>query len=108
MALFLGFDLSTQSLKTTVSNINGDVICEKAVNFQHDLPQYHTRNGAIAGPNDGEMMTPVAMWLESLDIVMDALKSAGVDLGAVVAVSGAAQVRMPAYPLLRVPTPRAL
>lgn len=102
MALFIGFDLSTQSLKSIVSNVTGDVICEKTVNFHRDLPQYHTQNGAIAGPDDGEMTTPVALWLESVDIVMSALQSAGVDLGAVVAVSGAAQVRTPAYPNIRI------
>jgi sugar (pentulose or hexulose) kinase len=74
MALFLGFDMSTQSLKTTVSTVAGDVICEKTVNFQRDLPKYRTQNGAIAGPDDGEMTTPLALWVESLDIVMDALK----------------------------------
>lgn len=92
MALFLGLDLSTQSLKSTVSNSHGEVIAEKTINFHRDLPKYGTSNGAIAGPDDGEMTTPVALWIESLDIVMDALKAAGVDLSAVVAVSGAAQV----------------
>lgn len=94
MALFLGLDLSTQSLKSTVSNITCDVICEKTVNFDRDLPKYRTQNGAIAGPDDGEMSTPIALWIESVDIVMSALKSAGVDFRAVVAISGAAQVRI--------------
>ena len=93
MALFLGLDLSTQSLKSTVSNAHGEVIAEKTVNFHRDLPKYGTSNGAIAGPEDGEMTTPVALLIESLDIVMDSLKSSGVDFSSVVAVSGAAQVR---------------
>lgn len=91
--LFLGLDLSTQSLKSTVSTATGTVLAEKTINFHRDLPQYGTTNGAIAGSEDGEMTTPVALWIESLDIVMNALKDAGVNLGAIAGVSGAAQVR---------------
>lgn len=92
MVLFLGLDLSTQSLKTTVIDEHSKVISEQTVSFHRDLPQYRTQNGAIAGPDDGEMTTPVALWLESLDIVMAGLAKSGVDFGSIVAVSGAAQV----------------
>ncbi|KAF8306773.1 D-xylulose kinase [Clavulina sp. PMI_390] len=90
MALFLGLDLSTQSLKSTVCAADGHVIAEKSVNFHRDLPKYGTSNGAIAGP-DGEMTTPVALWVESLDIVMKDLQATGVDFSKIVGVSGAGQ-----------------
>lgn len=91
MALFLGLDLSTQSLKSTVTNADAQIISEQSVNFHRDLPKYGTHHGGIAGP-DGEITTPVALWLESLDIVLQGLASAGVDFNKIVAVAGAAQV----------------
>jgi xylulokinase len=92
MVLFFGLDLSTQSLKATITTEWDVVIFEKALVFQRDLPHHGTTNGAIAGPEDGEMTCPVALWIESLDRVMDAVAAAGVDMREIVAVSGAAQV----------------
>ena len=91
MPLFLGLDLSTQSLKATITTERDAVAFEKAFSFQRDFPQYGTSNGAIAGP-DGEMTCPVGLWVETLDSLMDEIVKAGIDVGSIVAVSGAAQV----------------
>lgn len=92
MPLFLGLDLSTQSLKATITTERDVVVFEKAYNFQRDFPKYGTSNGAIAGPDDGEMTCPVALWVEVLDALMDEVVKAGIQVKEIVAVSGAAQV----------------
>ncbi|KAG8220964.1 hypothetical protein J3R82DRAFT_2469 [Butyriboletus roseoflavus] len=91
MPLFLGFDLSTQQLKAILVDEHSAVVHESAVHFDSDLPAYRTNNGAIRGPDEGEVSSPVRMWLEAIDLVVHRVKHAGVDLSAVVAISGAAQ-----------------
>ena len=92
MTLFLGLDLSTQSLKAAVTNEQDVVVHEGVVFFDKDLPQYETINGTVTGPEDGVITCPVALWVEALELVMDRLKAVGVPLGSIVAVSGDAQV----------------
>ncbi|THH15260.1 hypothetical protein EW146_g5179, partial [Bondarzewia mesenterica] len=89
--LFLGLDLSTQKLKAIVISEDSVVVHEIAVNFQRDLPHYGTTNGAIKGPDEGEVTSPVAMWLEALDLLMQRMKDADIEFGSIMGVSGAAQ-----------------
>ncbi len=89
--LFLGLDLSTQQLKAVLIQDDCSIVHESAVHFDRDLPQYGTVNGAIKGP-DGEVTSPVAMWLDALDLLMARMKQAGVDFASIAAISGAGQV----------------
>ncbi|RDB23308.1 putative D-xylulose kinase A [Hypsizygus marmoreus] len=89
--LFLGLDLSTQQLKAILISEDHTVVHESAVHFDNDLPSYGTTNGAIRGPGVGEVTSPVAMWLEAIDLLMDRMKKADVKLDAISAVSGAGQ-----------------
>ncbi|GLB41832.1 putative actin-like ATPase domain-containing protein [Lyophyllum shimeji] len=89
--LFLGLDLSTQQLKAIVIAQDSTLVHESAVHFDNDLPSYGTTNGAIRGPGDGEVTSPVAMWLEAIDLLFDRLKEAGVEVSAIAAIAGAAQ-----------------
>ncbi|EJU03510.1 D-xylulose kinase [Dacryopinax primogenitus] len=88
---YLGLDLSTQQLKISIADDNEDLVLEHAVHFDRDLPQYGTKNGAVRGPEPGEMLCPVAVWIEAVDFLMDGLKKEGVDLHRIAGVSGAAQ-----------------
>ena len=90
---FLGFDLSTQQLKAIIISQDTTVIHESAVHFDKDLPQYNTINGALLGPGSGEVTSPVAMWLDAIDLLMVRMKQAGVDFRSISAISGAGQVR---------------
>ena len=90
--LFLGLDLSTQGLKAVLINEESEVVHESAVNFDRELPQYNTTNGAIRGPDHGEVTSPVRMWLEAIDLIVQKMKIAGVNLGQIMAVSGDGQV----------------
>jgi xylulokinase len=92
--LFLGFDLSTQALKASAISLGSDQVHVAAtVNFDKDLPRHGTSNGSIVSPaGDGEITTPVELFLEAVDLVMQRLKDAGLEFGRVLAVGGAAQV----------------
>ncbi|KAI0031449.1 actin-like ATPase domain-containing protein [Vararia minispora EC-137] len=89
--LFLGLDLSTQQLKAILVDEDSVVVHESAVGFDRDLPHYGTINGAIRGPDDGEVTSPVAMWLEAMDLLLQRMKDAGVNMNDIQAVSGAGQ-----------------
>ncbi|KAF7374910.1 hypothetical protein MSAN_00377100 [Mycena sanguinolenta] len=89
--LFLGLDLSTQQLKAVIISEDATVVHESAVHFDNDLPEYKTTNGAILGPAEGEVTSPVAMWLDAMDLLMEGMKQAGIQFGEIAAISGAGQ-----------------
>ncbi|EKM81688.1 hypothetical protein AGABI1DRAFT_118780 [Agaricus bisporus var. burnettii JB137-S8] len=90
--LYLGLDLSTQQLKAILINDDLEVQHEIAVHFDRDLGEtYGVTNGAVQGPDEGEVTSPVAMWVEAIDLLMQRLKHAGVDLGSISAISGDGQ-----------------
>lgn len=97
--LFLGLDLSTQQLKALLITEKAIVVHELAVGYDRDLPRYGTTNGAIHGPGDGQVTSPVAMWVEALDLILRRMKDAGVDFARIRAVSGAGQVRSSYAPI---------
>lgn len=92
--LFLGLDLSTQQLKAVLLSQDATIVHEASVHFDRDLPHYGTVNGAIRGPESGEVTSPVEMWLEAVDLLFQRLKTDQVDFGAISAISGAGQVRL--------------
>ncbi|KAL6307247.1 actin-like ATPase domain-containing protein [Sparassis latifolia] len=89
--LFLGLDLSTQGLKAVLISEDSRVVHESAVHFDVDLPHFGTTNGAIRGPAPGEVTSPVLMWLEAFDLLMERMKSAGVEFNRILAISGDGQ-----------------
>ena len=90
--LFLGLDLSTQGLKAVLISEDSDVVHESAVHFDRDLPHYGTTNGAIRGPGPGEVTSPVCMWLEAFELLMQRMKASNVDFGRILGISGDGQV----------------
>lgn len=88
---FLGLDLSTQSLKAIIISSGCRILHEHAVSFEHDLPHYNTIGGTVRGPN-GQVTSPVEMWLEAFDLLFDRMKTADVDFSKIAAISGAGQV----------------
>ena len=90
--LFLGLDLSTQGLKAVLITEESNVVHESSVRFDQDLPHYGTTNGAIIGPGQGEVTSPVRMWLEAFDLIMSRMKANGVDFTRILGISGDGQV----------------
>ena len=92
---FLGLDLSTQQIKAVLLDEHSEIVHEAAVHFDRDLPQYGTTNGAIRGPDEGEVTSPVKMWLEAIDLLFQRLKDDGIEFSSIASISGAGQVRCP-------------
>ena len=94
MAVYLGFDSSTQSLTVTAISIEDgrhSVLFERSLAFDEALPAYGTRHGVVTGRAAGEVHAPPLMWAEALDLMMQGLAQSGIDLNRVRAVCGAAQ-----------------
>lgn len=94
MAIYLGFDASTQSLTATAIEVAGRtrrVIFERSLDFDTELPGYGTSHGARVGEDPLERLAPPLMWAEALDRLMEAVATGGLDLGDLRAISGSAQ-----------------
>ncbi|KAK7428963.1 hypothetical protein QQZ08_004580 [Neonectria magnoliae] len=91
--LYLGFDLSTQQLKAIVVDSDLKVVGEAKVDFDADFgPKYGIKKGVHVRDATGEVFAPVALWMESLDLVLDRLAAAApVPLSRIRAVSGSCQ-----------------
>ena len=93
--LYLGLDLSTQSLKCTVLSSTLTVVLTESVEFSKELPTYHTEHGAHhahdEGSQPGTVTSPVLMWVEALDLLLQKLAAAQFDFSAVKAVSANGQ-----------------
>lgn len=95
MALYLGFDCSTQSLSAVVIEIDGDlrrVVFQHSLNFDHDFPGYGTTAGVRRGEDAREVFSSPIMWADALDRMMATLAAAAeVDITQIRAISGSAQ-----------------
>lgn len=83
---YLGFDLSTQQLKCIAINEQLSIVHTEFVKFDQELPKYGTTNGVYV--NGDEVDSPVAMWLEALDLVLKKFKMNGFPLNQVQSISG--------------------
>lgn len=87
---YLGLDLSTQQLKGIVVDAQLKQVALAKVDFDRDLPAFGTKKGVFANAATQEVLAPVAMWLDAIDLLFARLKDL-VDLGRVRGVSGACQ-----------------
>lgn len=94
MALFLGFDSSTQGLTALVVDCTGRerrIILERSFDYDLAFPGYGTHNGVWRRAG-AEVTAPPLMWAEALDRMMEVIASErSVDPKAIAAISGAAQ-----------------
>lgn len=75
--LFAGLDVSTQSCKLVIVDINANtIVFVDSVNYDSDLPQYRTKNGVIQGLAEGVSESDPLMWLEAVDMVFHKAKTA--------------------------------
>ena len=89
-SLFLGFDLSTQSLKSVIIDENLKTIYSDAVIYSKDLSHYNTENGVIH-LETGEYVSPVLMFIEALDLILERMKNLNIPFESIVGISGSAQ-----------------
>ncbi|KAH6890447.1 hypothetical protein B0T10DRAFT_403398 [Thelonectria olida] len=91
--LYLGFDLSTQQLKAVVVDSDLQIVGQAKVDFDADFgAKYGIRKGVHVRESTGEVFAPVALWMESLDLVLDRLaQNMTVPVSRIRAVSGSCQ-----------------
>ncbi|ODO04532.1 hypothetical protein I350_05136 [Cryptococcus amylolentus CBS 6273] len=94
--LFLGLDASTQSLKASLLSVRLDIQDECAVHFDSDLPAYKTKGGVRFGP-DGEVNSPVMMYVDAIDLLFDRIKRKGWDVKDIKGVAAAGQQHASVY-----------
>ncbi|CDW98364.1 hypothetical protein [Sporisorium scitamineum] len=98
--LFLGLDASTQALKASLLDVDLNVLSEIEVRFDRDLPHYNTTGGvsaATADDDEGTVVAPVMLYVESLDMLAERIKSASWPLSRIRAVSAAGQQHASVY-----------
>jgi xylulokinase len=114
VALYIGFDSSTQSLTATVIEAEGGpwiadssprsagsgerpaasgrrVVAEHVVVFDEALPEFGTARGVHTSADGRTVTAPPRMWVAALETMLSELQDRGVDLAAVRAISGSAQ-----------------
>ena len=89
--LFLGIDSSTQGLKSVVIDEALDVVCEHAVNFDRDLPEFGTEGGAHRHADGLTVTAPALMWVAALDLLLERMRADDCPFAAIAAVSGSGQ-----------------
>src|SRR5450759_2746967 len=99
MPQFLGLDSSTQSMSALLIDTDtGKVLASRSVNFGERLPHYKSSKGFLANADEAVKHSDPLMWVEALDLVLQDLRDAGVDLGRVAGISGAGQQHGSVYP----------
>ncbi|OTF73771.1 xylulose kinase-like protein, partial [Euroglyphus maynei] len=90
--LWLGFDLSTQQLKSIAINAELKIVYEACVHFDKDLPEFRTNGGIYSNPEAHTASAPVLMWIKALDLIFDRLRLNGlIDFRQVIGISGCGQ-----------------
>jgi len=89
---FLGLDCSTQSLTAFIIDFNSNqIIYRYSINYDRDLPHYHTRNGIIISNDNKVIHSDPLMWVEALDILFGMMKKKEIQLQEIKAISGSGQ-----------------
>ena len=95
MAVYLGFDSSTQSLTAMAIEVEGAqrrVVFQRSLGFDEQLPHYGTTNGVLPAADPLVATSSPLMWAEALDHMMGIIATeSGVDLSRLRAISGSAQ-----------------
>ncbi|XP_061660477.1 xylulose kinase isoform X2 [Syngnathoides biaculeatus] len=89
--VYLGFDFSTQQLKVVAIDHNLNVIHQNQVEFDSQLPEFRTEGGVHAGADGLTVTSPVLMWVEALDLLLEQMRESGFDFSRVRALSGSGQ-----------------
>jgi len=89
--LFLGLDSSTQGLKCTIIDAGLNIVYERAINFDRELPQFETKGGVQVGADGLTVTSPAMMWVAAVDLLFARMRADGAPLDRVCAISGSGQ-----------------
>ncbi|XP_059123153.1 xylulose kinase isoform X1 [Peromyscus eremicus] len=87
----LGWDFSTQQVKIVAVDVELNVFYEDSVHFDRDLPEFGTQGGVHVHKDRLTVTSPVLMWVQALDLILEKMKASGFDFSQVLALSGAGQ-----------------
>ncbi|KAL8763124.1 MAG: hypothetical protein Q9184_001017 [Pyrenodesmia sp. 2 TL-2023] len=88
-ALYLGFDLSTQQLKSLAVNSDLKVEHEERFNFDADAKGFDINKGVLTNDAEHEVFAPLVMWLQAIDVILQRFKEDGMKFSQVRGISGA-------------------
>ncbi len=72
--LFGGIDCSTQSCKLVILDLDlSKILHTNVVNYDKDLPQYHTSNGVTQGLGEGVSESDPKMWIDAIELLFQRL-----------------------------------
>lgn len=95
MPVYLGLDLSTQSLTALAIEVSGrerHVAFEESLDFDGALPQYGTRHGVLPQTDPLTATSSPLMWAEALDRMMEMIaRDSSIALADIRAISGSGQ-----------------
>lgn len=95
MAVYLGFDSSTQSLSVIAIEVEGsrrEVVYEESLPFDSTFRSYKTRNGVLPSDDPLVARSSPLMWAEALDVLMGRIaREGGFPLDRVRAIAGSGQ-----------------
>lgn len=90
--LFLGLDCSTQGLTGIVINYDSqEIVCEEVVNYDDDLPSYHTQNGVIVDDHPTKVHSDPLMWVDALELLFKRLNQKYDFMNRIKGISGSGQ-----------------
>jgi len=74
-SLFAGIDVSTQGCKLLILDSNKEkVVYIDSINYDQDLPHFHTQNGTLTGLKEGCSESDPHMWIEAIKVLFEGLK----------------------------------
>jgi xylulokinase len=91
MSLSLGFDLSTQQLKIVSCYEDLSLHSKYSINFDEFKDKYGINKGVIKNPENGEVVTPIACFIEAIQTLLDRMKLDNFPFHKVKSISGSCQ-----------------
>jgi xylulokinase len=90
--LFLGIDCSTQSLTGLIVDYNKRrIIYNHSINYDLDLPQYHTQNGVYISEEGKVVHSNPLMWVDALELFLGKLVENKFPIYSIKAIAGSGQ-----------------
>ena len=89
--LYLGVDISTQQVKIILIDEGLRIVFEDAIKFDTELSEFGTVGGVHISEDKLRVTSPVLMWVKAIDMVLEKMKQSDINLGDILAVSGAGQ-----------------
>ncbi|XP_075412153.1 xylulose kinase isoform X1 [Tenrec ecaudatus] len=87
----LGLDFSTQQVKVVAVNGEMEMYYDSNVHFDSHLPEFRTVGGVHVQKDELTVTSPVLMWIQALDMLLENMKEDCFNFSSILAVSGAGQ-----------------